>query len=97
MSMEQLEIVSRIAPSLLLGQDVIDFDGVTIHEVQTACSTSPLLLLQEPGDARWYIGMASEASAPVQPVSVIGAAGALYFHIVLVRCVVVASQRPRPV
>ena len=43
------------------------------------------------------MGMASEASAPVQPVSVIGAACALHFHIALVRCVVVASQRSRTV
>ena len=41
--------------------------------------------------------MASEASAPVHPVSVRGAACALSFHLVLVWCVVVARQRPRPV
>jgi len=92
-----VEIVSRIAPSLLFGQDVIDFDVVTIHEVPTAGSTSPLLLLPEPGDARWYMGMASEASAPVQPVSVIGATCALHFHIALVWCVVVTSQGLRTV
>jgi len=92
-----VEIVSRIAPSWLFGQDVIDFDVVTIHEVPTAGSTSPLLWLQEPGDARWYMGMASEASAPVQPVSVLGAACALHFHIALVWGVVVACQRLRPV
>ena len=51
-SLQDMALQSRLKIPLLFGQDVIDFDFVTIHEVQTAYSTSPLLLLQEPGDAR---------------------------------------------
>jgi len=81
--MQQLPVVSRIPPSVLFGQDVIDFHLVPIREVQTACSTSPLLLLQEPGDARGYVWMVSYSFAPVDPVSVVGTTCALDFHMSL--------------
>src|SRR5262249_50497879 len=83
MSMQQLHVVSCIPPSVLFGQDVIDFHLVSIRKVQTACSTSPLLLLQEPGDARGYVWMVSYALAPVDPVSVVGTTCALDFHMSL--------------
>jgi len=92
MSMQQLHVVSRIPPSILFGQDVINFHLVPIREVQTACSTSPLLLLQEPGDSRGYVWMASYSSAPVDSVSVVWTARALDFHMSLDGGVCVAGE-----
>src|SRR6266496_441657 len=92
MSMQQLHVVSRIPPAVLFGQDVIDFHLVPIRKVQTACSTSPLLLLQEPRDARGYVWMVSYSFAPVDPVSVIWTTCALDFHMSLNGGVGVAGE-----
>src|SRR5262245_64185856 len=83
MSMQQLPVVSRIPPSVLFGQDVIDFHLVPIREVQTACSTLHLLLLQEPSDSRGYAWMVSYSFAPVDTVSVVATTWALDFHMSL--------------
>lgn len=90
--MQQLYVVSRIPPSVLFGQDVINFHLVPIREVQTACSTSPLLLLQEPGDSRGYVWMVSYSFAPVDPVSVVWTTCALDFHMSLDGGVCVAGE-----
>lgn len=95
--MQQLQGVSRLPPPILFGQEVLDVDLVTIRDIYAACSAWPLLGLQEPGDARRSLGMASSASAPVPPVSVLRTAGAWHFHRALVRCRVVASHASRPV
>src|SRR5207244_10145527 len=92
MSMQQLHVVSRIPPSVLFGQDVINFHLVPIREVQTACSTSPLLLLQEPGDSRGYVWMVPYSFAPVDPVSVVGTTCTLDFHMSLYGGVGVAGS-----
>jgi len=90
--MQQLHVVSRIPPAVLFGQDVIDFHLVPIRKVQTACSTSPLLLLQEPRDARGYVWMVSYSFAPVDPVSVVWTTCALDFHMSLDGGVGVAGE-----
>jgi hypothetical protein len=90
--MQQLHVVSRIPPAVLFGQDVIDFHLVPIRKVQTACSTSPLLLLQEPSDARGYVWMVSYSFAPVDPVSVVWTTCALDFHMSLDGGVGVAGE-----
>ena len=92
MSMQQLQVVSRILPSLDFGNDVIDFHLVSIHEVPLAFPALPLLVFQEPGDARGYVWMASYAFAPVDPVSVIWTACALDFHMALDGGVGVAGE-----
>ena len=51
MSMQQLQVVSRILPSLGFGNDVIDFHLVSMHEVPSAFPALPLLVFQEPGDS----------------------------------------------
>lgn len=71
---------------------MINVHRVPIREVQTAGSPSPLLLLQEPGDSRGYVWMASYASAPVDPVAVVGTARALDFHMALDGGVCVAGE-----
>ena len=90
--MQQLHVVSHIPPAVLFGQDVIDFHLVPIRKVQTAYSTSPLLLLQEPSDARGYVWMVSYSFAPVDPVSVVWTTCALDFHMSLDRGVGVAGE-----
>ena len=83
MSMQQLQVVSRLTPSLGFGNDVIDFHLVSMHEVPSAFPALPLLLLQERGDSRGYVWMVSYSFAPVDPVSVVWTARALDFHMSL--------------
>lgn len=92
MSMQQLQVVSRLTPSLSFGNDVIDFHLVSVHEVSSTFPALPLLLLQESGDSRGYVWMASYSSAPVDPVSVVWTARALDFHMSLDGGVRVASE-----
>ena len=92
MSMQPLQVVSRLTPSLSLGNDVIDFHLVSGHEVPSTCPALPLLLLQESGDSRGYVWLASCSSAPIDPVSVVWTARALDFHMSLDGGVRVASE-----
>jgi hypothetical protein len=71
MSMEQLQVVSRLFPTLACGKDVLDLDQVLIGEVQPTGPTYALLLFQEPGYLWFYLRMASQSCTPIDPVAVI--------------------------
>ncbi len=90
--MQPLEVVSRPTPSLGFGNDVIDLHLVSVHKVPSTFPALPVLLLQECGDSRGYVWMASYSSAPVDPVSVVWTARALDFHMSLDGGVRVASE-----
>jgi hypothetical protein len=47
MSMEQLEVASRLGSSPGFGDDVVDFHHISIAKEQFACPACPLLSLQE--------------------------------------------------
>src|SRR5712692_7655632 len=97
MSRHQLQVVSRILPSLGFGHEGIDCHFVSMPEVPSAFPALPLLVLQEPGDSRGYVWMASYALAPVDPVSVLWTACALDFHLSLAGGVCVAGEASPPV
>jgi hypothetical protein len=71
MSVQQLQVVSRLFPTLTFGNDVIDLDRVIFGELQSTCTTSALLLFQQPGYLRFHLWMASQSCAPIGPVAVI--------------------------
>jgi hypothetical protein len=90
--MQPLEVVSRPTPSLGFGNDVIDLPLVSVPQVPSTFPALPVLLLQECGDSRGYVWMASYSSAPVDPVSVVWTACALDFHMSLDGGVRVAGE-----
>ena len=57
MPMQQLQVVEASTPALGFGNDVIDFDGVVLGEIQSTSAASSLLMFQEWGHARADRGM----------------------------------------
>ncbi len=59
MSVQELQIVDSVTPSLFSRDEVIDFDHVAIGEIQLARAASSCLKLQESGHSRVDRRMAS--------------------------------------
>jgi hypothetical protein len=57
MPMQQLQVVEASTPPLRFGNDVIDFDGVVLGEIQSTSAASALLMFQESSHARADGGM----------------------------------------
>lgn len=97
MLMKKLEVRHRIRSPAGLGDDVIDFHPISIHEEQAAGWALPLLCLQESSDSRRDFRMTSQAHTPIHPVPVIRAARALDLHIPANRGPIVRVQAERAV
>ena len=75
---QELEIILGIGAPLGFGDEVIDVPDVAEPEEQSAPRTLALLLLEQTSHAWEDTGVSSQAGAPVQPVPVERAAGALH-------------------
>ena len=86
MSVQQLQIVVVFIPALGFWNDMIDFEGILLREVQSTRATAPLLFAQVPCHAGADGGMPSQACAPIHPVAIIWTPGGLDFHMAADGC-----------
>ena len=92
MSVQQLQIVVALIPTLGLWNDMIDFEGVVLREVQPTCPAAPLLLAEASCHAGADGRMTSQAYAPIHPISIVWTTSGLDFHMALMACVGMADQ-----
>jgi hypothetical protein len=60
MAMEQLPVAGDIAPARSGGGDVVDFEQVSIADVQSTPGAAPSLPVEQVGDSGWQERVASQ-------------------------------------
>ena len=80
MSVQQLQIVVSLIAALGFRNDMIDFEGIMLREVQPTRVTASLLFAQVSCHAEADGRMTAQACAPIHPIAIIRAPGGLDFH-----------------
>jgi hypothetical protein len=80
MSVHQLPIVVALLPAWGFWNDMIDFEGIMLREVQPPCAAASLLFAQVPCHAEADGRMTAQACTPLPPVAIIRTPGGLDFH-----------------
>ena len=93
MSVQQLQIGVVLIPALGFWNDMIDFEGIVLREVQPTCPAAPLLLAEASCHAGADGRMTSQAYAPLHPISIVWTTSGLDFHMAANGCVGVQCQR----
>ena len=73
-SMQRVEV--RHACMTAIAIDMIDFNPILVVEEQPTGGTAPPLLLEQHGQSRTDPGVPSLSRAPIDPIAIIGTAGA---------------------
>jgi hypothetical protein len=80
MSVQQLQIVVALIPTLGFRNEMIDFEGIILREVQPTCAAASLLFAQVSCHAEADGRMTAQACAPIHPIAIIRTPGGLDFH-----------------
>jgi len=73
-SMQRLEVRHACLAAITI--DMIDFNPIIVVEEQPTGGTAPTLLLEQHGQSRTDPGVPSLSRAPIDPIAILGTAGA---------------------
>ena len=93
MSVQQLQIIVALMPTLGFWNDMIDCEGIVLREVQPPRPASSLLLAEASCHAGTDGRMTSQAYAPIHPISIIRTTSGLDLHMAAYGRVGVQRQR----